>query len=173
MPAAIEAMFGGEIINETEGRAVLHTALRSKISDQVALETPGVREVWEVLSNIEEFVEAVHSGSVTGSTGRRLTDIVNIGIGGSDLGPVMASRALRMHWQGDMQFHSVSNIDGTQLADLVAELNAETTLFVICSKTFTTIETMTNAAAARQWVSDTLGEAAFQTWPNEDRESRG
>jgi glucose-6-phosphate isomerase len=162
VPAAIEAMFGGELINETEGRSVLHAALRSKISDQVALETPGVRDVWKVLSSMEEFVEAVHSGSVSGSTSRRLTDIVNIGIGGSDLGPVMASKALKPYWKVDMRFHSVSNVDGTQLDDLIDELNPETTLFVVCSKTFTTLETMTNARAAREWIVEKLGHAAVE-----------
>jgi glucose-6-phosphate isomerase len=162
IPAAIDAMFAGEVINETEGRSVLHAALRSKISDQVALETPGVREVWEVLSNIEEFVEAVHSGSISGSTGQRLTDIVNIGIGGSDLGPVMASKALRPYWKIDMRFHAVSNVDGTQLDDLMDELDPEQTLFVVCSKTFTTLETMTNARTAREWIIDKLGHAAVE-----------
>ena len=162
VPAAIEAMFAGEPINETEGRSVLHTALRSKISDQVALETPGVRDVWKVLSSMEEFVEAVHSGSVTGSTSRRLTDIVNIGIGGSDLGPVMASKSLRPYWKVDMRFHSVSNVDGTQLDDLKDQLNPETTLFVVCSKTFTTLETMTNARAAREWIVEKLGHSAVE-----------
>jgi glucose-6-phosphate isomerase len=95
VPAAIEAMFAGEKINRTEDRSVLHVALRSKISDMVALDTPGVREVWEVLTNMEAFVDGVHSGKVRGSTRKKITDIVNIGIGGSDLGPVMASRALR------------------------------------------------------------------------------
>ena len=99
-------------------RSVLHVALRSKISDTVALETPGVRELWEVQAWMEEFVEGVHSGAIAGSSGQRFTDIVNIGIGGSDLGPVMASRALRHYWQPGMNFHSVSNVDGTQLVDL-------------------------------------------------------
>ena len=125
VPAAIEAMFAGERINETEGRSVLHVALRSKISDQVALETTGVREVWEVLTRMEEFVEAVQSGTIVGNTGKRLSEIVNIGIGGSDLGPEMASRALRPYWNIDMRFHSVSNVDGTQLADLMDELDPE------------------------------------------------
>ena len=160
VPAAIEAMFAGEPINRTEGRSVLHTALRSKISDQVALETPGVREVWEILSNMEEFVESVQSGKINGSTSRRLTDVVNIGIGGSDLGPVMASRALRPYWQEGMRFHSVSNVDGTQLADLKDKLDPERTLFVVCSKTFTTLETMSNARAARNWIIETLGHSA-------------
>jgi len=160
--AAIEAMFAGERINKTEDRAVLHGALRAKISDTVALETPGVPEVWEVLTRMESFVDDVHSGKIKGSNGKRLTDIVNIGIGGSDLGPVMASRALRPYWRDGMRFHSVSNIDGTQLADLKQELDPNTTLFVICSKTFTTQETMTNARAARQWVVDELDEVAVQ-----------
>ena len=160
VPAAIEAMFAGDVINQTERRSVLHVALRSKISDTVALETPGVREVWAVLANMEAFVDGVQAGKIKGSTGKRFTDIVNIGIGGSDLGPVMASSALRPYWKKGMHFHSVSNIDGTQLADLKEELDPASTLFVICSKTFTTLETMTNANAARKWIIKTLGKAA-------------
>ena len=162
VPKAIEAMFSGEAINQSEDRAALHAALRSKISDQVALETPGVREVWQVLVKMEEFIDSVHSGKLNGSTSRRLTDIVNIGIGGSDLGPLMASRALRPYWREGMRLHSVSNVDGTQLVDLKAELNPETTLFVVCSKTFTTLETMTNARAARDWIVEKLGHAAVE-----------
>jgi len=105
----IEAMFAGEPINNTENRSVLHVALRAKMSDQVALEVPGVSEVWEVLEKMTGFVNAVHSGELRGATGRRLTDIVNIGIGGSDLGLVMASRALRHYWHPGMNFHSVSS----------------------------------------------------------------
>jgi glucose-6-phosphate isomerase len=162
VPAARDAMFAGEPINSTEDRAVLHVALRAKISDTVALETPGVREVWEVLVAMENFVEGVQSVAIKGHTGKRLTDVVNIGIGGSDLGPVMVSRALRTCWSGDMRFHSVSNIDGTELADLAQSLDPEHTLFVVCSKTFTTLETMTNANAARAWIVDRLGEAAVR-----------
>ena len=160
VPAAIAAMFAGELINATEGRAVLHVALRSKISDTVALEMPGVRDIWQVLTDMEAFVDAVHASAIKGHTGKRLTNIVNIGIGGSDLGPVMAAKALRPYWSAGMRFHSVSNIDGTQLADLKGELDPATTLFVVCSKTFTTIETMTNANAARQWIVQMLGEGA-------------
>ncbi|MDX1516086.1 MAG: glucose-6-phosphate isomerase [Woeseiaceae bacterium] len=160
VPGAIRAMFEGGRINETEGRSVLHVALRAKISDTVALDTPGVREVWEVLTWMEEFVDGVQAGQVVGHTGKRFTDIVNIGIGGSDLGPVMASRALRPYWKEGMRYHSVSNVDGTQLVDLKQELDPETTLFVICSKTFTTLETMTNANAARSWIIDRLGRDA-------------
>jgi glucose-6-phosphate isomerase len=162
VPSAIEAMFAGEAINRTEGRAVLHAALRAKLSDKVGLETPGVVEIWETLTAIEEFVEGVQAGRLRGHTGRTFSDIVNIGIGGSDLGPVMASRALRPYWREGIRFHSVSNVDGTQLADLAQELDAESTLFVICSKTFTTLETMTNAIAARDWVVDRLGRGAVK-----------
>jgi len=162
VPAAIEAMFAGEKINRTEDRSVLHVALRAKISDMVALDTPGVREVWEVLTNMEAFVDGVHSGKVRGSTRKKITDIVNIGIGGSDLGPVMASRALRPHWKEGFRFHSVSNIDGTQLDDLKEELDPERTLFVVCSKTFTTQETMVNARAARDWIVEKLDAVAVQ-----------
>ncbi len=160
VPDAIEAMFAGRRINETEDRSVLHVALRSKISDTVALDTPGVREVWEVLAWMEEFIEGVHEGKIHGATGKKLTQIVNIGIGGSDLGPVMASRALKPYWKPGMRFHSVSNVDGTQLADLKKELDPAETLFVICSKTFTTLETMTNARAARDWIVKELGKDA-------------
>ncbi len=162
VPAAIEAMFAGDAINKTEDRSVLHVALRAKIADTVALETPGVSEVWEVLTKMESFVERVHSGEIKGSTGKKLSDIVNIGIGGSDLGPVMASRALRTYWKDGMRFHSVSNVDGTQLHDLIRELDPESTLFVVCSKTFTTLETMTNANAARAWIIEQLDELAVQ-----------
>jgi glucose-6-phosphate isomerase len=162
VPAAIEAMFAGDVINRTEGRSVLHVALRSKISDMVALDTPGVREVWEVLTKMEEFVERVRDGRIRGSTRKQFTDIVNIGIGGSDLGPVMASRALRPHWHPRLRFHSVSNVDGTQFEDLAKELDPERTLFVVCSKTFTTQETMFNANLARQWVIDKLDAVAVQ-----------
>ena len=101
VPEAIEAMFAGEKINVTENRSVLHVALRAKISDKVALDVAGVREVWQVLNKMEEFVERVQAKMIRGHTGKRLTDIVNIGIGGSDLGPVMAARALRPYWSED------------------------------------------------------------------------
>jgi glucose-6-phosphate isomerase len=155
-------MFAGEKINRTEDRSVLHVALRAKISDMVALETPGVREVWEVLTKMETFVEAVHAGKIKGNTRRKFTDVVNIGIGGSDLGPVMASRALKPYMNTGLRFHSVSNVDGTQLEDVKAELNPATTLFVVCSKTFTTQETMTNAHAARAWIVEQFDELAVQ-----------
>jgi glucose-6-phosphate isomerase len=159
---AIEAMFAGGTINTTENRPALHVALRAKISDRVAHELPGLADVWRTLTQLEQFVGRVHEGEIRGSTGERLTDIVNIGIGGSDLGVVMASRALREYWQAGMRFHSVSNIDGTQLGDLRKELDPKTTLIVVCSKTFTTLETLTNAEAAREWIVASLGNDAVK-----------
>jgi glucose-6-phosphate isomerase len=159
---AVGRMFAGDAINSTEGRSVLHVALRAKLSDQVALETAGVRDIWRVLDEMEQFVSAVQSGAIRGSTGKPLRDIVNIGIGGSDLGLVMASRALHQYWQPGMKFHSVSNVDGTQLADLTQELDPESTMFVICSKTFTTQETMSNANVAAQWIGSRLGAGAIK-----------
>lgn len=158
---AIDAMFAGAAINVTEGRPALHVALRAKLSDQVALDVPGVSDTWQTLEQMTQYVSAVQQGLIRGHTGRRLTEIVNIGIGGSDLGTVMASRALRHYWQPGMNFHSVSNIDGTQLVDLTEKLDPEETLFVICSKTFTTQETMSNATAAAQWITDNVGTDAI------------
>ena len=157
---AAQAMFAGEPINSTENRSVLHVALRAQQEDSVAPGIKGVSDVPQVLERMQAFVDAVQSGQARGGTGGSLKNIVNIGIGGSDLGPVMASRALRTYWQAGMRFFSVSNVDGTQLADLKHELDPAETLFVICSKTFTTQETMTNAHAARAWIVDRLGEDA-------------
>ena len=157
----IESMFGGEPINRTEGRPALHVALRAKATDAVGEGVPGVSEVQTVLDQAEAFVSAVQDGVIRGHTGRRLTEIVNIGIGGSDLGAVMASRALRHYWRPGMNFYSVSNVDGTQLVDLTEVLDPEETLFIICSKTFTTQETMTNADAAARWITDTIGADAI------------
>jgi glucose-6-phosphate isomerase len=159
---AVQSMFAGESINTTENRPALHVALRAKISDRVAHELPGLSDVWRTLMQLEQFVMGVQEGEIRGSTGERLTDVVNIGIGGSDLGVVMASRALREYWKPGMRFHSVSNIDGTQLADLQRELDPKTTLIVVCSKTFTTVETLTNANAARQWIIESLGSGAVK-----------
>ena len=159
---AIDAMFAGESINTTENRPALHVALRAKISDRVAHELAGLHDVWRTLIQLEQFVNDVQEGEIRGSTGERLTDIVNVGIGGSDLGVVMASRALREYWSPGMRFHSVSNIDGTQLVDLRRELDPKTTLIVVCSKTFTTLETLTNANAARGWIVESLGSGAVE-----------
>ncbi|MBK1649573.1 glucose-6-phosphate isomerase [Rhabdochromatium marinum] len=152
-------MFAGEAINSTEGRAVLHIALRNRANTpiQVAGEDvmPGVNAV---LEQMETFVNQVRSGEWTGFTGKRITDVVNIGIGGSNLGPKMVCTALKPYQREDLRLHFVSNIDGTHLSETVKALNPETTLFVIASKTFTTMETMTNAQSARRWLVDLLGD---------------
>ncbi len=154
------AMFSGEHINLTEDRAVLHVALRDTSSKEVLVDGHNVLpDVKEVLDRMAEFAEGIRSGSLKGATGKKITDIVNIGIGGSDLGPVMATLALAPYHDGP-RAHFVSNIDGAHIADTLAPLDPATTLVIIASKTFTTIETMTNAQTARKWVADSLGEEA-------------
>ncbi len=151
----IDAMFRGERINPTENRAVLHTALRNRCGRDVRLDGQPVAPLVEsVLLRMRSFVGKVHSGEWKGYTGRRMTDVVNIGIGGSDLGPVMVSQALKPWWQPGMRAHFVSNVDPSHLLETLAGLDAETTLFVVASKTFTTAETMMNAHAARNWLLD-------------------
>ncbi len=148
----IEAMFTGEKINITEKRAVLHTALRAPKGAVIKVDgenvVPGVHEV---LDRMTDFSNRVRSGAWKGFTGKRIRNVINIGIGGSDLGPVMAYEALRHYSQRDMSFRFVSNVDGTDFAEATRDLDPEETLFVISSKTFTTLETMTNAQTARAW----------------------
>lgn len=147
-----DAMFAGEKINTTENRAVLHTALRKQGDEPVYVDGQDVMpEVRRVLQQMADFSNAVRSGEWLGYTGKRITSIVNIGIGGSDLGPVMAYEALKHYAQRDVAVHFVSNVDGTHIAETLKVCDPETTLFIIASKTFTTDETMTNAATARQW----------------------
>lgn len=153
-----EAMFSGAKINSTEERAVLHTALRMPEGSSLVLDGADVVSgVHQVLKAMEEFSNGVRSGALSGSGGQKITDVVNIGIGGSDLGPVMVVRALKPFHDGPA-VHFVSNVDGADIADTLAGLNPETTLFIVASKTFTTIETMTNAATARNWIADGVGE---------------
>jgi len=148
----IERMFRGDTINCTEQRAVLHTALRNRSNDPVLVDGEDVMpKINAVLKQMRGFVDAVHSGERLGYTGKKITDIVNIGIGGSDLGPVMATEALKPYAVEGIRSHFVSNIDGTQMVETLRPLHRETTLFVIVSKTFTTQETMTNAHTARNW----------------------
>ena len=148
----IDAMFGGEKINLTEKRAVLHVALRAPRGSSIAVDGKNVvPQVHAVLDGMAEFAERVRSGAWKGHTGRRIVNIVNIGIGGSDLGPVMAYEALKHYSQREMTFRFVSNVDGTDLAEAVRDLDPAETLFIISSKTFTTLETMTNAHSARDW----------------------
>lgn len=155
-----DAMFAGEKINITEDRAVLHTALRAAKDAKIMFEGENVvSDVHAVLDAMGAFSDGVRSGEIKGATGKKITDIVNIGIGGSDLGPVMATIALSPYHDGP-KAHFVSNVDGAHIADVLAELTPETTLVIVASKTFTTIETMTNAETARQWIADALGEKA-------------
>ncbi|MTB71995.1 glucose-6-phosphate isomerase [Arsenicicoccus cauae] len=153
------AMFGGERINVTEKRAVLHTALRAPRGTVVEVDgTDVVPEVHEVLDQIYAFADKVRSGAWTGVTGRRIKNVVNIGIGGSDLGPVMAYEALKPYGQEGLELRFISNIDPTDVHEKTAYLDPEETLFIVASKTFTTLETLTNARLAKKWLLDGLAE---------------
>jgi len=152
LPERIEAMFRGDKINVTEQRAVQHVALRAPRSANFLVDGRNVvPDVHAVLDRMAAFSAQVRSGEWTGHRGKRIRNVVNIGIGGSDLGPVMAYEALRHYSQRDMAFRFVSNVDGTDFVEAVRDLDADETLFIICSKTFTTLETLTNAHAARAW----------------------
>jgi glucose-6-phosphate isomerase len=156
-----DAMFRGERINITENRSVLHVALRMPRERSLIVDgTDVVTDVHEVLDRMAAFSERVRSGEWRGHTGKPIRNVVNIGIGGSDLGPVMAYRALRSYSRRDMTFRFVSNVDGTDVAEATRDLDPEETLFVVSSKTFTTLETLTNATSAREWALRTLGDDA-------------
>ena len=158
---AIEAQFTGQAINETEGRAVLHTALRNFSGDPVLVDGKDVMpNVKAVLQQMKTFCNKIHQGEHKGYTGKKITTIVNIGIGGSDLGPVMVTEALKPYWIDGIQTYFVSNVDGTHIAETLKKVNAEKTLFLIASKTFTTQETMTNAHTARNWFLEHAKEEA-------------
>ncbi|MGD0676632.1 MAG: glucose-6-phosphate isomerase [Polyangiaceae bacterium] len=153
-----DRMMSGEKINRTEGRAVLHVALRNRSNRPIVVDGKDVMpEVNTVLAKMRTFTDSVRSGVWKGHSGKRMTDVVSVGIGGSDLGPAMASFALKPYWQPGLRAHFVSNVDGAHLADTIADLSAETTLFVIESKTFTTQETLMNARSARSWIVEKLG----------------
>jgi glucose-6-phosphate isomerase len=159
LKAHIEAMFRGDKINITENRAVLHVALRAPKGASIIVDGKNVvPEVHEVLDRMSAFSDRIRSGEWKGHTGKRIKNVINIGIGGSDLGPVMAYEALRHYSQRDMVFRFVSNVDGTDFAEATIDLDAEETLFIISSKTFTTLETMTNAHSARKWSLAKLGD---------------
>ncbi|RYU96126.1 glucose-6-phosphate isomerase [Emticicia agri] len=158
---AIAQMFSGAKINQTENRAVLHTALRNRSNSAILVDGNDVMpEVNEVLAKMKDFSERVNKGSWKGYTNKNITDIVNIGIGGSDLGPVMATEALKPYAK-KLKVHFVSNVDGTHIAETLKNLSPETTLFMIASKTFTTQETMANAHSARSWFLTTASDEAF------------
>ena len=151
-------MFRGEKINVTEKRAVLHVALRAPRGASIMVDGENVvPEVHAVLDKMADFANRVRSGAWKGHTGKRIRNVINIGIGGSDLGPVMAYEALKHYSDRDMTFRFVSNVDGTDFAEAVRDLDAAETLFIISSKTFTTLETMTNAHTARDWSLAGLG----------------
>ena len=155
----IDAMFRGEPINATEKRAVLHAALRAPETERVVVDgLDVVPEVHAVLKQMAAFARRVRSGEWRGHTGKRIRNIINIGIGGSDLGPVMAYEALRHYSQRDLTFRFISNVDGTDFAEATRDLDPAETLFIICSKTFTTLETLTNAHTARTWSLRKLGD---------------
>ena len=161
LKARIEAMFTGEKINITENRAVLHVALRAPKSESIFVDgVDQVPPVHVVLDKMSEFADRVRSGAWMGHTGKKIKNVVNIGIGGSDLGPVMAYEALKHYSQRDLTFRFVSNVDGTDFAETVEDLEADETLFLVASKTFTTQETMTNAHSARDWALATLKDDA-------------
>jgi len=148
---AIGKMFSGDKINETEGRAVLHTALRDFSDKEILVDGENIKPaIKKVLDHMKSFSESVISGSHKGFTGKEITDVVNVGIGGSDLGPVMVCSALK-HFKTRLNVHFVSNVDGNHMVEVVKDLNPETTLFIVASKTFTTQETMTNANSAKEW----------------------
>ena len=149
--SAIKSMFSGEKINETEGRAVLHTALRDFSDKEILVDGENIKPaIKKVLDQMKNFSENIISGKHKGFSGKEITDVVNIGIGGSDLGPVMVCSALK-HFKTRLDLHFVSNVDGNHIAEVIKNLEPETTLFIIASKTFTTQETMTNAASAKDW----------------------
>ncbi|MBQ8347677.1 MAG: glucose-6-phosphate isomerase [Alphaproteobacteria bacterium] len=158
---ARDAMFSGEKINTTENRAVLHTALRNRSDRPVYVDGKDVMpQIKAVLEKMKTFSTAVRDGQWRGATGKAMTDVVNIGIGGSDLGPVMVVEALKHYQKKGLNTHFVSNVDGTHIVETLKDLNPETTLFIVASKTFTTQETLTNAKTARDWLVAALGEDA-------------
>jgi glucose-6-phosphate isomerase len=159
---AIKSFFNGEKINQTEGRAVLHTALRNRFDNKVIVEgedvMPGIQAV---LMKMKSFSNSIISGEWKGYSGKAITDIVNIGIGGSDLGPLMVTEALKPYKKPNINIHFVSNVDGTHIAETLKLVNPETTLFLVASKTFTTQETMTNAFTARDWFLKSAGKQEY------------
>jgi glucose-6-phosphate isomerase len=158
LPQRIEAMFRGDKINITEKRAVEHVALRAPVGEKILVDGKNVvPDVHAVLDRMTTFAEKVRSGAWLGHSGKRIRNVISIGIGGSDLGPVMAYEALRDYSQRDITFRFVSNVDGTDFAEATRDLDAAETLFIVCSKTFTTLETLTNAHAARAWALKALG----------------
>src|SRR6202020_986897 len=158
VPERRDAMFRGEHINVSENRAVLHTALRLPATATLVVDGQDVvADVHAVLARMRDFADRVRSGEFKGYTGKRIKNVINVGIGGSDLGPVMAYQALKHYSTRDITFRFVSNVDSTDFVEATRDLNADETLFIISSKTFGTLETLTNATSARDWVTSALG----------------
>jgi glucose-6-phosphate isomerase len=161
LKTAIHNMFNGEKINNTENRAVLHTALRNRSNTPVFVDGENVMpNVNDVLARMRAFSDSVRNGSWTGATGKKIKSVVNIGIGGSDLGPVMVTEALKAYQKNGLKVYFVSNVDGTHITETCRNIDPETTLFIVASKTFTTQETLTNAHTARRWIVEALGDEA-------------
>ncbi|MCY7326863.1 MAG: glucose-6-phosphate isomerase, partial [Microbacteriaceae bacterium] len=161
VPERIEQMFAGERINVTENRSVLHVALRAARGEKIVVEGEDVvAPVHAVLDAMGDFADSIRHGDFRGHTGKRIRTIVNIGIGGSDLGPAMACDALAAHSDRNLTLRFVSNVDGADIDEALLHLDAEETLFIVCSKTFTTLETLTNARTARDWLLERLGDPA-------------
>ncbi|MSR15316.1 MAG: glucose-6-phosphate isomerase [Gammaproteobacteria bacterium] len=159
VPGMTQKMFAGERINVTEDRAVLHVALRNRSNRAILVDgTDVMPKINGVLAQMRRFSDAVRDGSWRGHTGKRITDVVNLGIGGSDLGPLMVTEALMPYGSPDLRLHFVSNVDGTHLAEVLKRISPESTLFIIASKTFTTQETLTNATSARRWLLKAAGD---------------
>ena len=162
LEARIKALLNGDPVNNTENRPALHTALRRALDRPLVVNGRDVMpDVKAEREKLDAFVRGVHDGRITGHKGQRFDTVINIGVGGSDLGPVMAVEALARYRKPNLRVRFVSNIDGCQLADAIAESNPESTLIIVCSKTFTTLETVTNARRAREWIVDRLGEEAL------------
>src|SRR5437868_1987919 len=159
LPGWIEKMFTGQKINVTEDRAVLHVALRNRSNRPIDVDGKDVMpDVNDVLAHMRKFSDAVRNGTWKGYTGKPITDVINIGIGGSDLGPAMVTEALKPYAKKGLNAHFVSNVDGSQIAECLKKLSPETALFIIASKTFTTQETLTNAHTAKDWFLRSAGD---------------
>ena len=157
---AIEGMFSGSHVNTTEDKSALHVALRSKISDKIALNQDGVSQIWPTLDAMERFISDLHEGRIKGSTNKRITNILNIGIGGSELGSTMTVNALRSYWKGNLNYYSVSNGDQSEINYVLKKIELDETLFLICSKSFHTIETKNNAMIAKETLEAKFGKRA-------------
>ena len=158
---AIERMFSGSHVNTTEDKSALHVALRSKISDKIALNQDGVSQIWPTLDAMERFVSDLHEGKIRGSTNKKITNILNIGIGGSELGSTMTVNALRSYWKGNLNYYSVSNGDQSEINCVLKKIKLDETLFLICSKSFNTIETKNNATIAKEALEANYGKRAI------------